>query len=812
MLTRFSLTLLVMICAGGAAVTAADSPLVVRDLSVQPAEFTLRGPRSAQQVVVTANPASRDIHDVTHRVDWSVDNPSVAVVRDGLLTPVGDGTTTLRVRVGEAAATAVVHVVDFASEAPVDFSTDVLAALTKAGCNMGACHGSPSGKGGFRLSLRGYDPELDLLTLRGEFFNRRSSVLSPDDSLLLKKPLMLVAHGGGRRLSSGDVPWTVLRQWISEGMRAEAPEVPRLERIELLPQARILMDGADRQQLIVNGHFSDGSVRDVTALTAFDSSDEGITTVSRSGVARREGRGEATVLARYLDRMATTHISFLTDREGFQWTDPPVSNRVDELVFAKLRQLQIQPSAVCSDSDYLRRVTLDLAGRLPRPEESRAFLKSTDSGKRAALVDRLLATEDYARFWSLKWADLLRCNSRRMGQAGVHKFRRWLYEVVRDDMPMDEFVDRLLTATGSMQHNPAAWYWSASRDEIDATESTAQLFLGIRIQCARCHNHPFEKWTQDDYYGIAAAFKRVGYRPTGLPDDDYVFVRRDGEVTQPRTGETMKVRLLLQGDVDVPADQDRRAVFADWLTNESNPFFAPSLANRVWGHLFGRGIVDPVDDFRDSNPPSNPELLDYLAQEFVAGDYSTRHLIRTITASTTYQLSAERNAFNDDDDRYFSHATTRLLSAEQLLDAICFVTGVPESFSGVPVATPAVALADPPEDHKFLEIFGQPRRELPCQCERSTDSNLSQALQLINGPTVHNKLRSEQGNLHRWIQDGLTDAQIVEQLYLRAVSRFPTDTERATSLAHVAAGDDRTRALEDVAWAVINSKEFLFQH
>lgn len=786
--------------------------LPTTSLQIQPAEIVLNGPRGVQQLIVTANAEASTIHDATNLVEYKSDDAAVAVIENGVLKTRGNGTTTIHAIRGGQDATAKVTVANFEIPSPVSFQNEILASLTKSGCNAGACHGSPSGKGGFRLSLRGYDSSVDLVTLRGEYFNRRTNVLSPDESLMLRKPLMEVAHGGGRRLHHGDPSHLVLRAWIAEGMKIEPEGSPTLNRIELLPSPRVLRDGADRQQLIVNGHFSDGAVRDITALTAFDSSDEGIGMISPAGVVSHQGRGEVTVLARYLDKVSTTQLTFLTERPDFQWPNPPEETKIDQLVFAKLRQLQIQPSELCSDTDFLRRATLDLTGRLPSLEESQQFLADLSPNKRAIVIDRLLETDDHARFWSMKWSDLLRCNSKRLTKSGVHKFRRWLYDVVKNDVPLNQFAHELLTASGSTQQNAAAGYWKASRDEIDATETTAQLFLGIRIQCAKCHNHPFEKWTQDDYYGTAAAFTRVGRKETGLPDDEMIFVKAGGDVTQPRTGKQMKVRLLLEGDVDVPADQDRRVVFANWLTNNSNPFFAKSLSNRIWGHIVGKGIVDPVDDFRDSNPPSNPELLNYLADELLKSGFSSRQLIRTIMNSRVYQLSSQRNQFNADDEIYFSHATTRMLTAEQLLDAICTVTGQQEDFAGLPGGTKAVDLVDPPEGHKFLQVFGQPQRELPCECERSTDSNLSQALQLINGPTVHNKLRSDAGSVHQWITTGKTDAEIIDLLYLTALSRPPLPEEQQTAQNHVKANEDRTRALEDVAWAVINSKEFLFQH
>ncbi|MEZ6062827.1 MAG: DUF1549 and DUF1553 domain-containing protein [Planctomycetaceae bacterium] len=795
-----------------ALLTAGSAYAADVSLTVSPTEIHLVGPRAVQQLAVTTDAEESTVRDVTSSAQISSSDESVAVVKDGVVVPVGNGTATIQAVSDDARAAVQVTVTQFEQPSPVAFHTEVLAALTKAGCNMGACHGSPSGKGGFRLSLRGYDPKLDLLTLRGEFFNRRSNLLAPDESLLLQKPLMQMAHGGGRRLTAGDPIHNALRGWIADGMKTEPEGTATLERIEVYPALRVLRDGADRQQLVVTGHFSDGSARDVTALTAFDSSDEEIASVSSSAVVRREGRGEATVLARYLDRMATSRITFLTERPTFQWSDPPIANEIDRLVFDKLSQLQIQPSDLCSDTDFLRRATLDLTGRLPSLNETRTFLADPSDTRRANLVDHLLASDDYAEFWSMKWGDVLRCNSRRMTASGVHKFRRWLFDVVRDDKPLNQFAHELLTATGSTRQNPAANYWRASRDEIDATETTAQLFLGIRIQCAKCHNHPFEKWTQDDYYGIAAAFKRVGRKGGKLPDDELIYFTTSGDVTQPRTGQTMQTRLLLQGDVAVPDDKDRREVFADWLTTADNPFFAKAIANRIWGHIMGRGIVEPVDDFRDSNPPSNRELLEFLADELSRNNFSARHLVRTIMTSRTYQLSSQRNEFNADDEIYFSHTNTRMLTAEQLLDSICQVTGVKESFGGMPQGTRAVALVDPPDGHKFLQVFGQPQRELPCECERSTDSNLSQALQLINGPTVHDKLRAENGNVHQWITSGKTDEDIIRQLYLIALSREPEPAELQTSLRHITNSEDRTTAVEDVAWAVINSKEFLFQH
>ncbi len=806
--TRIAVIALIVAC-GSAASAQSESPLV---LELQPTTCTLDSARARQQFIVSATYGPADVRDLTNTVTYESSAPEVAVVEDAVVRPVGDGTATITVRVGDRTATAEVTVVGAASAAPISFQNETLAALTKAGCNMGACHGSPSGKAGFRLSLRAFDPPLDVLTLRTEFSGRRTNPMDPDESLLLKKPLMEVAHGGGRRLYRGDPAHFALRQWIAEGMRLDPENHPKLERIEVLPKKRVFHETGNRQQLVVSGYFSDGTVRDLTRLAVFESSSESVATVNEGGLVEKVGRGETAVLVRYLDKMATSHVTFLENVAGFVWNDPAEFNFVDQHVHAKLQQLQIPPSDLCSDDEFLRRAFLDATGRLPTIAETEDFLNSADENKREALVDTLLETPDHAAFWALKWADVLRVNSGKINAAGVAKFNRWIYEGVLNDQPMDEFARELLTAGGSVYENPAANYWRASRDPTDATETTAQLFLGVRIQCAKCHNHPFERWSQDNYYGIAAAFARIGRKNGPTPNEEVIFMQDSGEVTQPRTGQTMKVHLLLEGDVDVAPQVDRREVFAEWLTRPDNPFFARAAVNRIWGHLMGRGIVEPVDDFRDSNPASNAELLEDLAQQFVEHGYSRKWVIRAIMNSATYQRSSRTNDLNRDDEIYFSHATTRMLSAEQLLDAICAVTDVAESFPGVPPGTPATQLPEPPKDNYFLKIFGQPQREMACECERSNESNLSQALQMINGPTVHNKLRDDKGRIARMIEAGNSNEEIITDLYLSAVARTPNTEEMQAATNHVAASENRRFGLEDVGWAVLNSKEFLFQH
>ena len=820
---RSSMFVLFLLCAPLAASGSADAADGTESSSgvavgkpggieISPAKFELSDVRARQQLVVTGNYAADEVRDLTAAAKYTSSNEQVVRIDGQIALPVADGSATITATVGSFKTTATVVVGGQGKPAPIHFQEEVLAALTKKGCNMGACHGSPSGKGGFRLSLRGYDPPFDVVTLRSEFFGRRVNRQAPDKSLLIRKPTMAVAHGGGQQLHKGDPVYNVLVNWIAEGMQVEDAGVAMLERIEVFPTKRVLRQNGDRQQLYVLGHFDDGSVRDITELTIFDSSNAAVGSVDTNGLVTREGRGETAVLARFLDKMATSYVTFLEDVEGFVWNNPPQHNFVDRIVDEKLLQLQILPSELCSDEEFLRRAYLDTAGRLPTIGETQAFLGETSGDRRSLLIDQLLETDDFASFWTLKWGDILRANSKKLKGPGVHKFRQWIYASIYDDKPLDKFVRELLTAKGSAYENPAANYWRASRDPTDATETTSQLFLGIRIQCAKCHNHPFERWTQDSYYGIAAAFTRIGRQKGAVADDEIIHVTSSGEMTQPRTGQTMKVHLLLQGDVDVPADQDRREVFAKWLTGPKNPFFAKASVNRIWGHLMGRGIVEPVDDFRDSNPPSNAKLLETLAKGFIESNYSRKWVIRTVMNSRTYQLSSRKNKFNADDEIYNSHANTRLLSAEQLLDAICQTTGVRENFAGVPKGTRAVELADPPTNHYFLKIFGQPQREMACQCERSSESNLSQALQMINGPVVHNKLRDGNGRIAKRIKEGANDDAIIDELYLAALSRKPEAAERDAAKKHIANGKDRKLALEDVGWAVLNSKEFLFQH
>lgn len=790
-------------------------PIVVgqpQRIEVFPPQVHIAGRRGYATLVVTGQYADGSVQDLTRAAQFVVADPAVARTQGYVVYPLEDGRTEVEVVVGGQRARVAVEVSRQAEADGVSFHFGVLPALTKQGCNSGACHGAPSGKGGFRLSLQAYDPALDRETLVREVYNRRTNVLQPPQSLLLRKPLGEVAHGGGKRLSTSDPAYRVLHDWIAEGLQLDADDAPRCVRLEVYPPQRTLLRPAHTQQLCVRAHFSDGSVRDVTNIATYSSSDDAVATVQPQGLVVGHERGEAAILVRYLEHVETAQMTFLADVPGFVWNDPPEHNWIDTHVFRKLRQMRILPSELCSDEEFVRRVYLDVLGILPTIEETQAFLEDRHPEKRARLIDELLERPEYAEFWAVRWGDLLRVNAKKMSASGVPKFHRWLVQALRDNMPYDEFVAELLMAQGSTLANPPANYYRAAADVNDCTETTAQVFLGVRIQCAKCHNHPFERWTQDNYYGIAAFFHRVQRKNSAAPDEMIVWVARSGEVTQPRTGQQMRPWLPLTGTVDLPGEADRREAFVQWLRHPDNPLFARVAVNRLWGHLFGRGIVEPVDDFRASNPPSHGELLEALARDFVEHGFDQKRTLRLILNSRTYQLSSRKNPFNEDDERYFSHATTRMLSAEQLLDAICRVTGVPEKFPGLPAGTRATQLPSPDVNHAFLKVFGQPAREMACQCERSSESNLSQALQMINGPLVHAKLRDSSNRFRRALAAGRSHESIVRELYLAGLCRQPSEPELAAALEHIAASPSAEEALEDVCWALLNAKEFLFQH
>ena len=783
-------------------------------LHVHPSPIDLDGGRDRQRIAITTVDAAGFPCDRTREASIRVADPTIAVVRDGTIFPVGDGTTEAVVEADGLQQSIPIAVRNVAVVRPVQFENELMAALSRQTCSSGACHGSPSGKGGFRLSLRASEKPLDELTLIREEFGRRVNPIDPDASLLLRKPLMQVPHGGGRQLAVDDDAHAVIRTWIAEGAKADPPDTPRCVRLEVSPAGRQVQRlGEGDRQIVATAHLADGSRRDVSHLVAYESSAPAIASVDADGWVEPRKRGEAVILVRYLEHIELVPLMFIEQEPGFAWEPPPGHNEIDRLVDEKLRDLQYPPSQPCTDAEFVRRVHLDVIGMLPTVEETTAFLADRDPQKRSRLVDRLLERDEHARFWALKWGDILRMTKKLAGDQGVFKYHRWLEDSFRENKPHDRLARELLLGAGSTFGSPPANFYRTTADMNETVETVSQLFLGVRMQCAKCHNHPFDRWSQDDYHGLGAFFDRVRKRETPIAGEMFVYVASTGETVQPRTGRTVKPWLPGVGDVDVPADADRREAFANWLLAHDNPFFARVEANRIWSQFFARGIVHPVDEFRDSNPPSNAPLLDWLAAEFTGNGFDRKALIRTILRSRTYQASSVATPRNRDDSIYFSHQSPRLLSAEQILDAIDRVTGLEQPFGPLPAGTRATQLPAPDiAKLDFLKMFGQPERGTVCACERADDSSLGMAIELFNGKVINARLADPASRFRKALAAGAPPDEVIRELYVAAVCRQPTDEELSAAIAQCRSAKDVAAGVADVCWALVNSDEFIFQH
>jgi Protein of unknown function (DUF1553)/Protein of unknown function (DUF1549) len=790
----------------------------VQAISVHPREITLQGERATQRVLVTGEHGSSLESDLTSVAGFEILDPAVAAVTpEGRVSPRGPGRTTLLVRYAGHEQRARVCVEGFSQETPVDFRTEVVAALARGGCNQGACHGSPQGKGGFRLSLRGFDPELDYLTLTRESFARRTDVFAPSESLVLQKATLRVPHQGGRRFEKSDDAYRLLRDWIVEGCRPSPLSATGPVDLQVFPSRRYLHASSPKQQLAVRARFEDHSVRDVTDLAVFSSSNEADAPVSSRGLVEFRRTAETVILVRYLERIVTISLTYVRTDPDYAAGSPPGSSEIDKHVFAKHRRLQLHETSRAVDSVFLRRAYLDLIGVLPTPEEAVRFLDSTRPDKRAELIDALLERDEFASFWSLKWADIMRGNREAITERGVHNFHRYLRSQFALDRPFDQFAREILTSRGNPIHAPSANFYRIARTPEDAAESAAQLFLGVRIQCAKCHNHPFEAMTQRDYYGLAAFFARVQLKGQrfGL-DDELVLVADQGEVTDPVRHNVQLPYAFGKAFEIVDPELDRRRYLADWLIAADNRFFARAIANRVWAHLVGRGIVEPVDDFRESNPPSNSDLLDALAAAFVRGGHRIKPLIRQIMNSATYQLSAPPAAcaspYGADPERYFTSAEVKILTAEQILDAICSATGVPERFPGYPPGTRAIEIAEGEIPNQFLRAFTKPVRNDACDCARESEPSLNEVIHLLNNADILAKIKSPENRLARALKAGKSVTEMVELAFLATLSRRPTARESSIALAHIARAAEPPAGLEDLQHALIISNEFLLRH
>ena len=716
------------------------------------------------------------------------------------------------------------------ADEPVSFRNEVMAVLARGGCNQGTCHGNLHGKGGFKLSLRGQDPALDFAALTRDMLGRRTDRHNPDASLLIQKATARVPHEGGQRFPIGSPEYRLFLRWIAEGARNDTDTVQRVTRLEATPSETYLVEPKDSLTVRATAVFADGSRKDIAGLAVFESTNPKIE-VSRDGVVRGTAPAETTIVVRYLDQQATVQLAFVPARPGFVWHNPPVSNYIDRHVFARLEKLRINPSALCTDSEFLRRAYLDLLGLLPTPEETRKFLADRRTDKRARLIDNLLQRPEFADYWALRFSDVLRNEEKQLDRKGVRTFHQWIRQALVENRPLNEFARELIASRGSTYAEPPANYYRALRDPYIRAEATAQVFLGIRMQCAKCHNHPFNSWTQNDYHQLAAFFARVQYKVISNSRRDkldkhefigeqVVYMDDTSEVKHPGTGAVMAPRFLGSANLDTGKNVDRLRALADWVADPRNPFFARTQANRIWSYLVGRGIVDPNDDFRQSNPPANGPLLDALAADFREHKFDLKHLIRVIMNSRTYQLSAIPNATNQDDETNFARGLIRSLPAEPLLDAVTRVTGVPVEFDGYPVGLRATQLPGMPiarrkeslsDGFKFLRVFGKPERLLNCDCERNDNTTMAQALQLLTGGLVNRAVSEPDNRLGRLLKAGRSNRQIIEELFLASVCRLPTEAERSALVARVESAVDRRSALEDVLWALLNSKEFLLR-
>ncbi len=787
-------------------------------LEVQPREIRLTHRFAYVQLLVTGRLASGERIDATRMVEPALSAEIAEVSRSGLVRPRADGKAKLVLRLGGKSVEVPVTVLGVHAAPKVDFVHDVAPVLSRIGCNAGTCHGSAQGKNGFKLSLRGYDPLFDVRALTDDQAARHINLASPEDSMMLLKPTGAVPHVGGALIQPGEPYYEIIRSWIADGARLDLT-TPRVSRIEVFPVNPVVQQIGTRQQLRVLATYASGEVRDVTREAFLESANSEVVVAGRAGLMTAVRRGEAPILARFEGNYASTTMTVMGDRTGFVWSDPPVYGKVDELVARKWKRMKILPSGLCTDAEFLRRISLDLTGLPPTAEDVRKFLADPRDSrvKRDAMVDRLIGNPDFVEYWTNKWADLLQVNRKFLGVEGSVAFRNWIRGQVAKNTPYDQFVRAVLTATGSNRENPAAAYFKILREPAAIMENTTQLFLAVRFNCNKCHDHPFERWTQDQYYQTAAYFAQVDLKAdpashgrmiggteveAAKPLFEVVADTGKGEVVHDRTKKVTAPKFPYHNAYHPPAQgAPRRVELAQWLTSKDNPYFAKSYVNRLWGYLLGVGIIEPLDDIRAGNPPSNPELLDYLTEEFVKSGFDVRHVMRLIVKSRTYQLSVETNRWNADDRVNYSHAIARRLPAEVLLDAVYRVTGSTSKFPGVPAGTRAAALPDSGVElpSGFLTTFGRPARESACECERSSGLQLGPVMALVSGPTLGDALADPGNELTKLVATQEQDAKLIEELFLRILNRPPSPAEVETCRKDMqAVEEDHRRMAEEL--------------
>ncbi|HID21214.1 MAG TPA: DUF1549 domain-containing protein, partial [Planctomycetaceae bacterium] len=779
----------------GAAAGQARSDSVA-ELSVYPPEVQLTTSRDRQSVVVQAVLDDGLTRDVTAQVRLTLADPGLVRLAGAVLRPLRDGQTKLTVSYKGKTVVVPVTVQKATVGRPISFRMDVMPIFLKAGCNSGSCHGAARGKDGFRLSLFSSEPIADYYRLTREIPGRRINLAAPEESLLLEKATGRVPHTGGKRFDEQSEPYQTLLRWLRAGAPDDKGQVPSVVAVELFPPEAVLDGEGATQQLTVLARYSDGTTRDVTSLAWFTTSNDNSASVDAAGRVTAHARGEAFVMARFDTHTVGAHFIVLPKGLKFNWPEVPEFNYIDTLVHKKLKKLRIISSDVCTDEQFLRRAYLDIIGLLPTVEEYHRFMNSNDPKKREKLVDELLGRKEFVELWVMKWAELLQIRTtNQISCKPMLRYYEWLQSRIANNVPVDQMVRELLSASGGTFSDPATNYFQMERNTLKVAENVAQVLMGMRIQCAQCHNHPFDRWTMDDYYSFASFFAQIGRKRAEDPRELIVFNRGGGEVRHPVGNRVMKPKFL-GGAVPDVRGKDRRAVLAQWLASPENPYFARNLANIVWAHFFGRGIIDPVDDVRVSNPPVNEELLSELARRFTDYNYDFRKLVRDICTSRTYQLSTQTNQTNGADTTNFSHALLRRIRAEVLFDAISQVTHTKNKFPGLPLGARAVQIANGNTTNYFLTTFGRAKRETVCSCEVKTEPNLSQALHLINGDTVNAKIR-QGGLIPRRLKEGKSPDEIVTELYIACLSRKPTKKERQAIQKEWKADKNPQRVLED---------------
>lgn len=780
-------------------------------IAVFPPDVNMQSARGKQRIIIQASYADGITRDVTAQAKVTISDPKIAKIVNLEVLPVGDGKCSIAVEFEGKTTQVPVDVKDAIKDRPISFKLDVMPIFLRNGCNQGGCHGAARGKDGFRLSLFGFDPDGDHYRLTRELNGRRINLAIPEESLLVEKAIGKVPHTGGQKFAVGEQYYNDLVRWVDAGGPQDPAGIATPVSVDLFPKSALLDGKGSTQQLIVRAKYSDGSERDVTSLALFLSSNDSSGKVSPNGLVTAGDRGEAFVMARF--STFTVGVPFIVLPKDLKFSFPatPEKNYIDTLVNAKLKNLRIAPSATCTDEVFLRRIFIDLTGMLPSVEEYKTFMANKSADKREQLVKDLMERKEFSELWVLKWAELLQIrSSNQVSYKATLLYYNWLQDRIARNVPLNQWVQELLGANGGTFNNPVTNYYQNETDILKVTENVAQVFMGMRIQCAQCHNHPFDRWTMDDYYGFAAFFTQIGRKRTDDPRELVVFNSGSGEINHPLGGRRMAPKYL-GGDVPDVVGKDRRGLMAEWLASPKNPYFATNLSNMVWTHFFGLGIINEVDDVRVSNPPSNSELLQELGKKFTEYNYDFKRLVKDIVLSNSYQLSTQANASNESDTKNFSHSSIRRIKAETFLDCISQVTETKNKFPGLPLGARAVQIADGQVSNYFLTTFGRATRESVCSCEVKLDPTLSQSLHLLNGDATTQRIT--QGNLiGKLLKDKKTPEEILNEIYVRCLSRLPSADEKTKVLALVNAEKDKKLVLEDAFWAVLNTREYMFNH